>query len=207
MKHREKKEFSGKDLDFAIGEAEEYFGVPREQLAYRVIKEKTSFFGKERKIFILAWIRDDNEEEELKEFLEYLVEKLSLTGKFRVVPGKGDLLIVDYQGDDFYVFTENYGELLNDLQYLLNRLFPFIGKRIVTDSHGFRREREAYLRRLARKVAERVRQTGEEELLFPMEPNERRIVHMVVNSMEGVASKSEGNGYIKRIKIMKLSDG
>jgi len=207
MKHREKKEFSGKDLDFALGEAEEYFGVPREKLVYRVIKEKTSFYGKERKIHIQAWIKDEEDLEKLKDFLHFFKEKLSLNGDFQIQEERGDILTVNYTGDDSFIFTENYGELLNDLQYLLNRLFPYIGKRIVTDSSGFRKEREAYLKRLAKKVAERVKKTGEEEMLFPMEPSERRIIHMVVNSMEGVSSKSEGEGYIKRIKIKKIKNG
>ncbi len=204
MKHREKKEFQGKNLEEVIGEAEEYFGVSKDELAYRVIKGKTSFFGKERKIFISAWVKDKSEEEELKKFLEYFRRSLSLSGNFNLINAKGDILIVDYQGDDSYIFTENHGELLNDFQYLLNRLFPFIGKRIITDANGYRREREAYLRRLARRIAERVRETGQEELLFPMGPNERRIIHMVVNSMDGVTSKSEEEGYLKRVRITKM---
>jgi len=204
MKHREKKEFQGKDLEDVIGEAEEYFEVSKDELAYRVIKGKTSFFGKERKIFISAWVKDKSEEEELKKFLEYFKGSLSLSGNFNLTNAKGDILIVDYQGDDSYIFTENHGELLNDSQYLLNRLFPFIGKRIVTDADGYRRKRESYLRRLARRIAERVRETGQEELLFPMGPNERRIIHMVVNSMDGVTSKSEEEGYLKRVRVTKM---
>ncbi len=205
MKH-EKKEFEGINMEAALQEAEDYFGLPREKLAYRIVKEKSSLFGKHRKIVIQAWARDETKEEDLKSFLNFLKEKLHLNGEFFCRDSRGNMLVVEYRGDDYYIFTENHGELLNALQYILNKLFPSIGKRIITDTHGFRRQREYYLRRLARRVAERVRETGEEELLFPMEPNERRIIHMVVNSMDGVASQSEGEGPIKRVKIFKLKD-
>ncbi len=206
MKHNEKKEFEGKELEIALQEAEDYFGLPREKLAYRIVKEKSSLFGRQRKIVIEAWARDETQEEDLKRFLEALREKLELQGEFRCRDLRTGMLEVDYTGEDYYVFTENHGELLNALQYLLNKIFPYIGKKIITDTHHYRRHRENYLRRLARKVAERVRETGEEELLFPMEPNERRIVHTVVNSMEGVASESQGEGPIKRIRVYKLRD-
>ncbi len=205
MKH-EKKEFEGINMEAALQEAEDYFGLPREKLAYRIVKEKSSLFGKQRKIVILAWARDETKEEDLKAFLNFLKEKLALNGEFLCRDSRGNMLVVEYMGDDYYIFTENHGELLNALQYLLNKIFPSIGKKIITDTNGFRRQREYYLRRLARRVAERVRETGEEEILFPMEPNERRIIHMVVNSMDGVASQSEGEGPIKRIKIFKLKD-
>ncbi len=206
MKHNEKREFEGKDLEIALREAEDYFGLPRERLAYRIVKEKSSLFGKQRKIVIEAWVKDEQQEEDLKKFLEVLKEKLGLRGAFRCRDLKAHMLVVEYTGEDYYLLTENHGEVLNALQYLLNKLFPYIGKKIITDTHNYRRHRETYLRRLARKVAERVRETGEEELLFPMEPNERRIVHMVVNAMEGVASESQGEGPIKRIRVYKLKD-
>ncbi len=205
MKH-EKKEFEGASLEAALQEAEDYFELPRERLAYRIIKEKSSLFGKQRKIVIQAWAKDEAREEDLRKFLDFLKVKLGLGGGFRCRNSRGNILMVEYTGEDYYIFTENHGEVLNALQYLLNKLFPSIGKRIVTDTHGYRRQREQYLRRLARRVAERVKETGEEELLFPMEPNERRIIHIVVNSMEGVASQSEGEGPIKRVKVFKLKD-
>jgi predicted RNA-binding protein Jag len=60
---------------------------------------------------------------------------------------------------------------------------------------------EAELERLARDVARSVRETGEAELLPPMNSRERWFVHNALKDERGVRSESEGEGARKRVKI------
>jgi spoIIIJ-associated protein len=60
---------------------------------------------------------------------------------------------------------------------------------------------EAELERLARDSARAVRETGEAELLPPMNSRERWFVHNALKDERGVRSESEGDGARKRIKI------
>ncbi len=59
------------------------------------------------------------------------------------------------------------------------------------------------LQRLARKIAERVVETGEAELIRrELNSFERRMVHTEISSMTGVRSRSVGEGYDRRIEIL-----
>ena len=77
------------------------------------------------------------------------------------------------------------------------------------DDRGPRRERdgedrdidEAELERLAKDVARSVRETGEAELLPPMNSRERWFVHNALKDERGVRSESEGDGARKRVRI------
>jgi predicted RNA-binding protein Jag len=58
------------------------------------------------------------------------------------------------------------------------------------------------LKRLARKVAERVQSTGEAELIRrELNSFERRMVHTEIATMAGVGSRSVGEGHDRRIEI------
>jgi len=60
---------------------------------------------------------------------------------------------------------------------------------------------EVELERLARDAARAVRESGEAELLPPMNSRERWFVHNALKDERGVRSESEGEGARKRIKI------
>jgi hypothetical protein len=61
---------------------------------------------------------------------------------------------------------------------------------------------EARLEAIAREAAERVRRSGEPEILESMTAKERWVVHNFLKSVEGVTSASEGEGASKRVKIL-----
>jgi len=60
---------------------------------------------------------------------------------------------------------------------------------------------EAELERLAKSAAKSVRETGESELLPPMNSRERWFIHNALKDERGVRSESEGEGARKRVKI------
>ncbi len=64
------------------------------------------------------------------------------------------------------------------------------------------------LKRLARKIAEKVRKTGEPELIRrELNSYDRRIVHVEIAEMEGVGSRSVGEGHDRRIEIYAVEGG
>jgi R3H domain-containing protein len=60
---------------------------------------------------------------------------------------------------------------------------------------------EAELERLAKDAARSVRESGEPELLPPMNSRERWFVHNALKDERGVRSESEGDGARKRVRI------
>jgi spoIIIJ-associated protein len=90
------------------------------------------------------------------------------------------------------------------LQYLLNlsvsRKFRN-GAPFQVDVEGYRRRREEWLRDLAFRMADRVRETGRAITLEPMPPNERRIVHLALAKDPTVATASVGEGERRKVSI------
>ena len=111
---------------------------------------------------------------------------------------------VEIEGVDQELLTEDEGQVLLALQHLLPRVMYGKLGRIVPcrlDSGGYQRKKEERLRGLARRVAEEVVQRGGMRTLRPMNPADRRIVHMTLADDSEVETESHGNGYFKRVNI------
>lgn len=111
---------------------------------------------------------------------------------------------INIEGEDINAIIGRRGETLDALQYLTGIVSAKSGEkhmRVYIDTGSYRARREETLERLAKKYAERVRKTGRSLTLEPMSPNERRIVHMVIQDMEGLESYSKGEGNARRVVI------
>ena len=89
------------------------------------------------------------------------------------------------------------GETLDAMQYLVSLVANKDRKddgylRVTLDTEGYRSRREETLKRLARKNAVHVRQTGRPVSMEPMNPYERRILHSALQGFTGVTTHSEG---------------
>jgi spoIIIJ-associated protein len=115
---------------------------------------------------------------------------------------------VDITGPDRDYLLDRRGEPLNALQYLLNRIVyrGRRGRRIHVDSEGYRRLREDEIVEIALRTAEKVKARNEECVLNPLNPYERRLVHMALGDVPGVATRSIGDGFLKRIAIYPDQD-
>ena len=116
---------------------------------------------------------------------------------------------VELVGDDREIFVQREGHLLHTLDYLIPRLVRgMIGRGVPckVDFDGFRTSHEISLRRLAKRTAEEVLRRGREKRLEPMNPADRRIVHMEIADDPDVLTESEGDGFYKRVVVF-LADG
>jgi len=118
----------------------------------------------------------------------------------------GETIEVDVDGADRDYLLDRRGEALNAVQYLLNRILykGRAGKKIHVDSDGFRRLREEEIVEIAILAAEKVKARGEESVLSPLNPYERRLVHLALRDVEGVATRSLGDGFLKRVAIVPV---
>ena len=73
--------------------------------------------------------------------------------------------------------------------------------RIVVDCNGFRRDKDAEIRQMARFVAEKARASGMPQEMGPLNPYERRIVHMAIAEDPSVSSESIGDAFMKTVII------
>ena len=109
------------------------------------------------------------------------------------------------EGEDGGILTRRGGEGLQALQHLVATTFRRqLGddRRVVIDCNGFRREKDAELRQMALFMAEKARSNGPQEM-GPLNPYERRIVHLAIAEDPSVASESIGDAFLKTVIISR----
>jgi spoIIIJ-associated protein len=148
------------------------------------------------------------EAEDVKNTLQKMMDLVGLDLDTRLDTAENGLNL-HLEGPDRKILYQKDGELISALQFLLNRMahraWPGVG-RIHLTSDGRRRRRDDELIELAKEVAQQVASTGQPKHLHPMNAYERRLVHIAVREFTELGSRSEGGGYMKRVKIYKISN-
>lgn len=97
------------------------------------------------------------------------------------------------------------GDTLDSLQFLLNLVIndknaPKI--KGIIDIENYRKKREETLINLSHKLAAKARKTGQKVVLEPMNPQERRIIHMALQNDRRVNTYSEGEEPYRKVIIV-----
>lgn len=111
---------------------------------------------------------------------------------------------INLEGEDGGVFVRRGGEGLQALQHLVATTFRRqLGDdaRIVVDCNGFRRDKDAELRQMAKYNADKARSSGIPQEMGPLNPYERRIVHLAIAEDPTVSSESIGDAFMKTVII------
>ena len=113
--------------------------------------------------------------------------------------------VIDIAGDDSGLLIGRRGQTLQSLQFVVNLIVRKEfgeGARVVLDVEQYRQRREASLRDMASKVADRVQQTGRSITLEPMSAADRRIIHISLADREGISTESVGFGDDRKVSII-----
>jgi spoIIIJ-associated protein len=113
-------------------------------------------------------------------------------------------------GPDLGALIGRGGENLVALQQITSAITSRrVGRtvHVPVDVEGYRRRREEQLREIARRVASRVRTSGQAVTLEPMLAYERRIVHLAVQDTPGVKTESVGVDPNRRVVITSTAPG
>ena len=116
----------------------------------------------------------------------------------------GDEMLFELFGDDVEPLLANKGEGLTGLEVLVGRIASKrVGRPVHArlDADGFRAHRKEALEELAHTSAEEVRRTRRPQLLPPLAPWERRLVHLALAEDPELETESEGDGFLKRVEV------
>ncbi len=142
--------------------------------------------------------------EYLENYLEELMEKMNFKASV-AVKEDNDKIEAEIFGDDVGALIGRRGKSLSDLQYLINvimrRQFAKLNKMVVIDIENYRSRREKTLTHLARSVAKKVVQEGNEQKLEPMTPQERRIIHLALHDYPGIKTYSDGEEPYRKVVV------
>ena len=140
--------------------------------------------------------------------IEESVDEISKLLAVPVVPSirrDGEGYEVDLEGPESGTLRDHRGSGLAAIEHLLPRMVRGLSGHGIpcrVDSEGFRAAHEGKLARLALATAEDVRHELEERRLEPMNPADRRVVHIALADFPGVITESEGHGFMKRVRII-----
>lgn len=139
-------------------------------------------------------------------FVTGLVEAFGLTGTIEVVEVDDETREVRVVGDELGLLIGPRGLTLQAVHELARtvvfRAAPDGQEgRVRIDIGGYRERRRAALERFAITVAETVREAGRAKALEPMSAPDRKIVHDVINDIDGVRTTSEGEEPRRRVVV------
>ena len=106
--------------------------------------------------------------------------------------------------------TGQDGKIIDSLQYLLRKLAARKTEekiRLSIDIGQFREKRKLELTERAKELAALVKEDGKTQAIPPLNPSERRIVHVALQDDKDIRSRSVGGGLFKKILIYKPGKG
>jgi spoIIIJ-associated protein len=111
---------------------------------------------------------------------------------------------LNLSGEEAELLVRHRGEPLKALQHIVDMAFGrrlADDKRVFVDALAYRKGKDIELREMAKLLAEKVKQTGVDQQLGPLNPYERRIVHMAVAEVPGATTESVGDAFSKTVLI------
>ena len=140
-----------------------------------------------------------------KEFLQKVFHAMKIVVVMEKFSNKNDGTVTfKLHGDEMGIMIGKHGQTLDSLQYLTNLVANKNSServRVIIDVEDYRDRRVETLTRLARRLADKVKRTGERVELEAMNPHERKIIHMALQGDRRVTTLSEGDEPYRHVVI------
>ena len=119
-------------------------------------------------------------------------------------------LSIDVKAEDMGVLIGKRGQTLDSLQYIVSLAINKDSNEYVKvklDSENYRLRRKETLENLARNIASKVKRTGRQVSLEPMNSFERRIIHSALQGDPNCETFSEGNDPYRKVVVKPKNEG
>jgi spoIIIJ-associated protein len=177
--------------------------------AAKAATPETSSNGEEEETVSGSEVSLEEQAELAEAFARGLVERFGLPATVSARAEGDDDVTVDIQGSDLGLLIGPRAATVDAIQELVRtavqRRIGGHGARIHVDVAGYRARRQEALAEFARQAAQRALESGRDQVFEPMSPVDRKIVHDIVNEIEGVATVSEGEEPRRRVVIKALA--
>ncbi|RME92751.1 MAG: KH domain-containing protein [Candidatus Hydrogenedentota bacterium] len=195
----------------AIEKSAEFLGVSPDQIEVRLYKKGGGGFlglgSKEPSVYHVYPVEGKTPEEvvirgTLLTILHKMGYQAAIKKMERTSEGK---MYVELESPDAGNIIGKRGKTMETIQFLANILvekFTGTQPKILLDLENYRERRAKYLAELARKVADSAIRAGRRRSIDPLNPYERRIIHMELQDDDRVSTESEGVGTYKKVWII-----
>jgi spoIIIJ-associated protein len=214
-------EFEGKTTEEAIEQACTHFQLPPESLDIEIISVGSpglfGIGGRKAKVRVVLSREEGEGESEgeadadllpqaqdlLERILELMGEKAKVIGRF----DEEDRLSLGIDAEDPGLLIGKQGQTLEALQYLLTKMIAKKARRkvrVFIDIESYRARHQEALTQLALKSGEKAKKSGKPITLNPMNPHDRRIVHLALQGDKEVKTMSRGEGLYKKVVVYPM---
>lgn len=224
----EEKEFSGKNVEEAIEKGLKELGLSRDDVEVKILDEgKAGLFGlmgaSPAKIkLIVKPLKGLKAEEKGKATREKLSGVNLISAQKRVKEELNEILklmgmeaeittsleeekvVADIKSENGAILIGKKGQTLNALQLIVNLIVNRDEKtrtKVIIDTENYRQRRENALVKMAGEVADEVKSKGRSHELEPMNPAERRVIHLALKDDREVETTSQGEGNFRRVVV------
>jgi spoIIIJ-associated protein len=114
-------------------------------------------------------------------------------------------IMLDIEGDNSGLLIGRRGKTLDALQFIVNKIVnKTLEKktRIVVDSEKYRMRRKESLTQLALRMGDKAKRIRKPVTTNPMNPGDRRIVHLALKEDSELDTRSRGEGLLKKVAII-----
>ncbi len=139
-----------------------------------------------------------------KETLETILDLIPMDTKVAAQRVDGNINL-NIEGDNSGLLIGRRGRTLDALQFIVNKIVNKTLERkvrVVVDSERYRRRRRDSLRQLALRMGDKAKRIGKSVTTNPMNPADRRIVHLALKDDNRLDTRSRGEGLMKKVVII-----
>ncbi len=205
-------EKEGRTEEEAIQKALDELQVTRDQVKIDVIeKAKGSFLGlggsKNAKVRVIF---GGEKSGTAVTILKEILKEMGVTVNCEVTEETAERITISIASEESAIIIGRHGKTLESLQFIINIILNSKSEtqtKVILDSENYRTKRQETLERLAHATANQVIRSARAKTLEPMNPFERRIIHMALQGDNEVETYSIGEGISRRVCITPKGSG
>lgn len=168
-------------------------------------------FGVSRPAKVRIYYNESGEDvgDRVREILVTLLDKMNIEGTVKDIKEGETKVYVELESrTSSGLIIGKKGKTLEALQFMVNLMINNTTgseKKIILDIEAYRDKREKALKKMSKDMALKVVKSGRPLTLEPMNPFERRLIHLTLQNDKRVVTKSEGQGIYRKIRISPAS--
>lgn len=209
-------EFEGKNTDEAIANACRQLELNQDEINVEVLEPGSAgIFGLMggRKARIKVTLKSA-EPEICQSSQDTVVAKEALAKILALIPVEGATIeaeqadgavALNIEGDESGLLIGRKGRTLDALQFIVNKIVnKTLEKRVqvVVDAENYRQRRRDSLIQMALRIGDKAKRTGKPVTTNPLNPHDRRIVHLALRDDQVLDTRSRGEGLMKKVVII-----
>jgi spoIIIJ-associated protein len=159
----------------------------------------------------------EQEEEEIEERVAWLrttlseiIELMGIKAHVEAQKREGKVFL-EIKGDGGGLIIGKHGQTLDALQYIINKIaanrYKELKEKAILDTENYRGRRVEALKNMTLRMREKVKRLKKAVTIGPLNPQDRRVIHITLSGDEDVRTESKGEGFYKKLVIAPKSRG